>query len=67
MIEKKGLYQNKVNSSLIFTCNCNIDYLNLDWSVPFMTMSKHRFQEMFGIIENILCPVNSHINLQGDP
>ena len=31
MIKKQeGLYQNKVNSSLIFTCNCKMGYFGWD-------------------------------------
>ena len=28
IIKQEGLYQNKVNSSLVFTCNCKMGYLN---------------------------------------
>ena len=27
IIKQEGLYQNKVNSSLVFTCNCKMGYL----------------------------------------
>ena len=27
IIKQGGLYQNKVNSSLVFTCNCKMSYV----------------------------------------
>ena len=30
IIKQEGLYQNKVNSSLVFTCNCKMGY----WRSP---------------------------------
>ena len=29
--KQKGLYQNKVNFSLVSTCNCNMSYCKLGW------------------------------------
>ena len=29
IIKQEGLYQNKVNSSLVFTCNCKMGYWSL--------------------------------------
>ena len=29
--KQEGLYQNKVNSSLVFTGNCKMDYSDLLW------------------------------------
>ena len=29
IIKQRGLYQNKVNSSLVSTCNCKMGYCNL--------------------------------------
>ena len=30
IIKQEGLYQNKVNSSLVFTCNCKMGFCFLD-------------------------------------
>ena len=37
IIKQEGLYQNKVNSSLVSTCNCKMDY-----SHALRTVNKHR-------------------------
>ena len=29
--KQEGLYQNKVNFSLVFTCNCKMSYCKLGW------------------------------------
>ena len=29
IIKQEGLYQNKVNSSLVFTCNCKMGYSDM--------------------------------------
>ena len=31
IIKQEGLYQNKVNSSLVFTCNCKMGYYLGEW------------------------------------
>ena len=35
IIKQEGLYQNKVNSSLVFTGNCKMGYWSL-WFSPFL-------------------------------
>ena len=32
--KEEGLYQNKVNSSLVSNCNCKMGYLTLLWQEP---------------------------------
>ena len=45
MIKQEGLYQNKVNFSLIFTCNCKIVYCSIVLTEFLYGQERYRSQD----------------------